>query len=101
LNESSYSQSVYLHKNLILSFLLNHRNLNVFWGSPSCDYEDYCFKDVTPCSMVEEYQHFTGACCPHYHTEVQFDFTRIMASHPRRCLPNRTLCPKSRGFSYL
>jgi hypothetical protein len=59
------------------------------------------FEDVTPCSMVEEYHHFTGACCPHYHTEVQFDFARIMASHPRRCLRNRTLCATNRGFLYL
>jgi len=31
------------------------------------------FVVVTPC-MVEEYHHFTEACCPHYHTEVSVRF---------------------------
>jgi hypothetical protein len=65
LNESNYSQSTYLHENFILYFLLNHQNLSLFWGSHIA-----VSGNVTRCSVIEKYQHFTEACCLHYHPEV-------------------------------
>jgi len=40
--------------------ILNDLNIKV-WGSESSDYKQCC--DIMPCSLIEGYEHFGGACC--------------------------------------
>lgn len=41
-----------------------------FGALPAMTMKIAVFGDLTPRSVVEEYQDFTEACCPHFHTEV-------------------------------
>jgi hypothetical protein len=55
-------------------------------GSHGCEYEDV-FWDVAPCSLVEVYRRFRGACCLHHQamsTHVGKLLTDHTAQHPRK-----------------